>query len=136
MLYKADVKGAKRDTKGYIYNEATVESPLEGIDGSTSMMMHILAYEAGQDRGNYGGWAPGYSRYYSSLRTALEIIVTGVCLDAAYGFAMPEGDGIIVGMEYAAFASGAGFTSIEMVMEVFEVTGFADILTMELNRET
>ena len=37
----------------------------------------------------------------------LETIVTGVCLDTTYGFAMPEGDSIIiVGMEYAAFALG------------------------------
>ena len=30
----------------------------------------------------------------------LETIVTGICLDTTYGYAMPEGDGIIiVGME-------------------------------------
>jgi hypothetical protein len=37
----------------------------------------------------------------------LETIVTGICLDTTYGYAMPEGDGIIiVGMEYAIFALG------------------------------
>ena len=37
----------------------------------------------------------------------LETVVTGVCLDTTFGFAMPEGDSIIiVGMEYAAFALG------------------------------
>lgn len=37
----------------------------------------------------------------------LETIVTGVCLDTTYGYAMPEGDSIIiVGMEYAVFALG------------------------------
>ena len=37
----------------------------------------------------------------------LETIVTGVCLDTNYGYAMPEGDSIIiVGMEYAIFALG------------------------------
>lgn len=35
----------------------------------------------------------------------METIVTGVCLDTTYGFAMPEGDAIIiVGMEYAFLA--------------------------------
>lgn len=42
-----------------------------------------------------------------SVADGLEIIVTGVCLDSIYGFAMPEGDSIIiVGMEYAVFALG------------------------------
>ena len=37
----------------------------------------------------------------------LETIVTGICLDTTFGYAMPEGDSIIiVGMEYAAFALG------------------------------
>lgn len=37
----------------------------------------------------------------------LETVVTGVCLDTTFGFAMPEGDSIIiVGMEYAALALG------------------------------
>ena len=42
-----------------------------------------------------------------AMADGLETIVTGVCLDTTYGYAMPEGDSIIiVGMEYAAFALG------------------------------
>ena len=42
-----------------------------------------------------------------SVADGLETIITGVCLDKTYGFAMPEGDSIIiVGMEYALFALG------------------------------
>ena len=42
-----------------------------------------------------------------SVGDALETIVSGVCLDTTYGYAMPEGDSIIiVGMIYAAFALG------------------------------
>ena len=37
----------------------------------------------------------------------LETIVTGVCLDKTFGYAMPEGDSIIIGgIEYAVFALG------------------------------
>ncbi|MGN0173945.1 MAG: EamA family transporter [Acutalibacteraceae bacterium] len=40
-----------------------------------------------------------------SLMDGLETVVTGVCLDKSFGYAMPEGDSvIIVGMEYAVFA--------------------------------
>jgi uncharacterized membrane protein len=42
-----------------------------------------------------------------SVGDALETIVSGICLDDTYGYAMPEGDSIIiVGMIYAAFALG------------------------------
>ena len=42
-----------------------------------------------------------------SIGDALETIVSGICLDTTYGYAMPEGDSIIiVGMIYAAFALG------------------------------
>ena len=42
-----------------------------------------------------------------AIADAIETIVTGVCLDKNYGFAMPEGDSIIIiGMEYAIFALG------------------------------
>ena len=136
--------------KGYVYNEATVESPSEGISGGTSTILLIIAYLL-------LGKVDSVSRLLSPLRTAgilvimisvillatvrnrinlknaryqnagwmirglgtlifpvlfsladgLETIVTGVCLDSSYGFAMPEGDSIIiVGMEYAAFALG------------------------------
>ncbi len=40
-----------------------------------------------------------------SLMDGLETVITGLCLDKTFGFAMPEGDGvIIIGMEYAVFA--------------------------------
>lgn len=42
-----------------------------------------------------------------SMMDGLETVVSGICLDKTFGFAMPEGDSIIiVGMEYAAFALG------------------------------
>lgn len=136
--------------KGFVYNEATVESPVEGISGGASTLLLILAYLA-------LGRADSIAELLTPLRTAgilvilvcvillsvvrnrdnrknlqdqkkkwmlrglgtlifpvifavndgLETIVTGVCLDTTYGFAMPEGDSIIiVGTEYAAFALG------------------------------
>ncbi|MGN1318620.1 MAG: hypothetical protein ACI4VF_06345 [Lachnospirales bacterium] len=40
-----------------------------------------------------------------SLMDGLETVITGLCLDKTFGFAMPEGDGIIIiGMEYTFFA--------------------------------
>ena len=134
--------------KGYVYNEATVESPVEGISGGMSTILLIIAYLA-------LGRVESISELLTPLKTAgilvilvsiillatvrnrinrentqyqkakwmstglgtllfpvifaivdgLETIVTGVCLDTTYGYAMPEGDGIIIiGMEYAAFA--------------------------------
>jgi drug/metabolite transporter (DMT)-like permease len=136
--------------KGYVFNEATVESPIEGISGGTSTVLLIFAYFV-------LGRVDSIAELLSPLRTAgilvilisiillstvrnkenrdkkqssnakwmmsglgtlifpvlfafidsAETIVTGICLDSTYGFAMPEGDGItIVGMEYAAFAFG------------------------------
>ena len=136
--------------KGYIYNEATVESPVEGISGGSSTILLIIVYFA-------NGRVDSITELLTPLRTAgilvilvsiillstvrnkanrkdaqhqkpnwmirglgtlifpvifaavdgLETIVTGVCLDKTYGYAMPEGDSIIiVGMEYAAFALG------------------------------
>ena len=136
--------------KGYVYNEATVQSPVEGISGGTSTVLLIIAYLV-------LGRVDSVSRLLSPLRTAgilvivisvillsivrnrenrenaqdkktkwmrrgmgtlifpviyavidgLETIVTGICLDTTYGYAMPEGDSIIiVGMEYAVFALG------------------------------
>ena len=135
---------------GYIYNEVTVESPVEGISAGTSTILLIIVYIA-------LGRADSISELLTPLRTAgilvilisiillsavrnranrknekyrksgwmvrglgtlifpvmfsvidgLETIVTGVCLDTTYGYAMPEGDSIIIiGMEYAAFALG------------------------------
>ncbi|MBR2280489.1 MAG: EamA family transporter [Ruminococcus sp.] len=136
--------------KGYVYNEAAVQSPVEGISGGTSTVLLIVVYLA-------MGRVASASELLTPLRTAgiliilisiivlsivrnrinrnkpeykkekwisrglgtlifpviyavvdaLETIVTGVCLDNKYGFAMPEGDSIIiVGMEYAIFAVG------------------------------
>jgi uncharacterized membrane protein len=136
--------------KGYVYNEATVESPVEGISGGTSTILLIIAYLV-------LGRVDSVAKLLSPLRTAgiliilisiillsvvrnresydnmqrqtaswmtrglgtlifpvlfamidgVETIVTGICLDKTYGFAMPEGDSIIiVGMEYAVFALG------------------------------
>ena len=136
--------------KGYVYNEATVESPVEGISGGASTILLIIVYLA-------LGRAQSVTQLLTPLRSAgilmilicvillsvvrnrenrkklqnqkqkwmfrglgtlifpvifavidgLETVVTGVCLDTTFGFAMPEGDSIIiVGMEYAAFALG------------------------------
>ena len=133
---------------GYLYNEAVVESPVEGISGGISVILLIVVYIA-------LGRVDSIAEFLTPLRTAgifviavsvvllaiernkvnrkdqrykdakwmhrglgtlifpvifavcdgLETIVTGVCLDSTYGYAMPEGDGIIIiGMEYAIFA--------------------------------
>ena len=136
--------------KGYVYNEATVESPVEGISGGTSTVLLIIAYlvlgrvdsvsellspfrTAGilvilisiillstvrnRESGNHmqiqkAGWMRrGLGTLIFPVIFAvidgLETIVTGICLDTTYGYAMPEGDSIIiVGMEYALFALG------------------------------
>lgn len=138
--------------KGYIYNEVTVESPVEGISGGTSTVLLILAYlilgriesvsvlltplkttgilviligvislsmirnkaaaSSGGRRGTVSFWRlHGLGTLIFPVMYAvvdgLETIVTGICLDTTYGFAMPEGDCIIiVGMEYAIFALG------------------------------
>ena len=136
--------------KGYVYNEATVESPVEGISGGTSTVLLIIVYlllgrvdsvaelltpvrTAGiliilisvillstvrnrinrkDPRYQKAGWmSRGLGTLIFpvvfSVVDALETIVTGVCLDTTYGYAMPEGDSIIiVGMEYAVFALG------------------------------
>ena len=40
-----------------------------------------------------------------AMMDAFETIVTGICLDTTYGYAMPAGDSVIIlGMEYGAFA--------------------------------
>jgi len=135
---------------GYVYNEAMVESPLEGISGGTSTLLLIIAYlilgraDSVSDlltplkfagilvimisiillsavRNRINRKNPAYQEADWMLRglgtlifpimfsvaDGLETIITGVCLDKTYGFAMPEGDSIIiVGMEYALFALG------------------------------
>ena len=136
--------------KGYIYNEITVESPVEGISGGTSTILLIIAYLAlgrvdsvfelltplrtagilvilisiillatvrnkAQRLNSKNQNARWMSRGLGTLIfpvlfsvvDALETIVTGLCLDTTYGYAMPEGDSvIIIGMEYAVFALG------------------------------
>ncbi len=136
--------------QGYLYNEVTVETPVEGISGGTSTILLILAYlvlgrvdsihklltplrtagilvilvsvillsfvrnrslrEKTQEQA--AGWMKRglgtliFPVIFSAL-DGLETIVTGICLDTTYGYAMPEGDSIIiVGMEYAFFAIG------------------------------
>ncbi len=136
--------------QGYVYNEVSVESPVEGIGSSTSTILLILAYlmlgrlddiselltplrtlgiliilmsvillakirnkEAG-DRDKKSQNKFDWKRHglgtlifpvMFAVVDGMETIVTGVCLDTTYGFAMPEGDAIIiVGMEYALFA--------------------------------
>jgi uncharacterized membrane protein len=136
--------------KGYVYNEATVESPVEGISGGTSTILLIIAYlllgrvksvsellsplrttgiviilisiillsvvRNREIRENRQSQAAGWMRrglgtlifpVLFAVIDGIETIVTGICLDKTYGFAMPEGDSIIiVGMEYAIFALG------------------------------
>ena len=136
--------------QGYLYNEATVESPVEGISGGTSTVLLMIAYivlgrvdslsllltplrTAGlllimisiillstvRNRKNRKNMQDVKAAWMVrglgtlifpvifSVVDALETIVTGVCLDSTYGYAMPEGDSIIiVGMEYALFALG------------------------------
>lgn len=133
---------------GYIHNEVTVESPVEGISGGTSTILLIIAYlalgrvhsiselltpirtagilviavsiillatvrnrEMRKDGRRRGWMTRGLGTLVFpvifSVGDALETIVSGICLDATYGYAMPEGDSIIiVGMIYAAFALG------------------------------
>ncbi len=136
--------------KGYVYNEATVESPIESISSGTSTVMLIIVYlllgkvksiselltplrtmgifvillsvillsivRNKENRENVK--QPGKKWMNRGLGTlifpvifamvdGLETIVTGVCLDSTFGYAMPEGDSIIIaGMEYAVFALG------------------------------
>lgn len=136
--------------KGYVYNEATIESPIEGISGGTSTILLIIMYlllgrvdsiseiltplrTAGilvilisiillsivrnrAKRKNLQRKKPGWMLrglgtlifpVVFAVIDGLETIVSGICLDTKYGFAMPEGDGIIIiGMEYALFAIG------------------------------
>ena len=134
--------------KGFVYNEASVESPIEGISGGTSTILLIIAYLVMGRVGSISEivkplWAVGIvvilacivllsivrnrenreKRSYQKAKwmvcglgtlifpvlyavvDAMETIITGICLDKTYGYAMPEGDSIIiVGMEYSAFA--------------------------------
>lgn len=136
--------------KGYVYNEVSVESPVEGIGSGTSTILLILAYlvlgrlddiselltplrtlgilvilisvillakirnkEAGnrdkKSQNKFDWKRHGLGTLIFPVMFAvvdgLETIVTGVCLDTTYGFAMPEGDAIIiVGIEYAFIA--------------------------------
>ena len=135
---------------GYVYNEATVESPVEGISAGSSTILLIIAFLAlgradsifdlltplraagilvilvciillaiernkvhrKSSRNQDARWM---SRGLGTLifplvfaaADAMETITTGLCLDSTYGYAMPEGDSIIIiGMEYAIFVLG------------------------------
>ena len=135
---------------GYVYNEATVESPIERISSGMSTILLIVTFLAlgradsisellnpltaagilvilicvialatvrnrdsrDNERSQRARWM---SRGLGTLIfpvifaaiDGLETVVTGICLDSTYGYAMPEGDSIIIiGMEYAAFALG------------------------------
>lgn len=132
---------------GFVYNEATVESPIEGISGGTSTVLLIIAYlvlgrvdslselltplkvagiivimvniiclstvrnresreNSGSSWRNRGLGTLIFPVLYA-VADSLETITTGICLDTTYGYAMPEGDSvIIIGMEYAVFAFG------------------------------
>ena len=136
--------------KGYVYNEATVESPVERISSGISTILLIIVFlalgradsisdlltplkgagilvilvcmillAAVRNRAQRKNAQGKSARWMTlglgtlifpvlfSIVDGVETIVTGVCLDTTYGFAMPEGDGIIIiGMEYAAFALG------------------------------
>ena len=135
---------------GYIHNEVTVESPVEGISGGMSTILLIIVYLAlGRVSSAYELLSPlrtagiliimvsiillstvrnrekrndlkDKNRDWMtrglgtlifpvlfSIGDAFETIVSGVCLDTTYGYAMPEGDSIIiVGMTYAVFSFG------------------------------
>ncbi len=135
---------------GYIYNEVTVESPVERISAGISTILLIIALlvrgradsifellnplkalgilvilisiillstvrnravrKSSQNKGpRWMAWGLGTLIFpvIFAVADGLETIVTGICLDATYGYAMPEGDSIIIiGMEYALFAFG------------------------------
>jgi len=139
---------------GYIYNEVTVESPIEGISGGTSTIMLIATYlmlgrvgsiselltplrtigmlvilfsivllahsrnSEGRRRENPDAENKKISWKWRGLGTlifpvlfamvdSMETVVSGICLDSTFGYAMPEGDSIIlVGMEYSIFSLG------------------------------
>ena len=135
---------------GYIYNEVTVESPVERISAGISTILLIIAFlvlgradsifellnplkalgilvilisiillstvrnravrKSSQNKGpRWMAWGLGTLIFpvIFAVADGLETIVTGICLDATYGYAMPEGDSIIIiGMEYALFAFG------------------------------
>lgn len=135
---------------GYIYNEVTVESPVERISAGMSTILLIIAFlvlgradsvfellnplkalgiliiliciillstvrnravrKSSQNKGpRWMTWGLGTLIFpvIFAVADGLETIVTGICLDTTYGYAMPEGDSIIIiGMEYALFAFG------------------------------
>ncbi|MCR4904191.1 MAG: hypothetical protein K6A23_15135, partial [Butyrivibrio sp.] len=134
---------------GYIYNEATVQSPIEGISGGTSTILLMIVYlllgrvdsfwalitplrtigiliimmsvvmlsivrnreeksrlenqtNVQKSSWKWRGLGTLIFPVLFSLVDGLETVVTGICLDTTYGYAMPEGDSIIiVGFEYA-----------------------------------
>lgn len=72
---------------------------------SIGIIQHNEAKAAGKkERFKAGATALIFPLLFSMM-DGLETVVSGICLDKTFGFAMPEGDSIIiVGMEYAFFA--------------------------------
>jgi hypothetical protein len=133
---------------GFVYNEATVESPVERVSSGIStillvftflalgradsiselltpltaagillMLVSIILLSMVRNKANRESMRGEGARWMTlgvgtlvfpllfALGDGVETIVTGVCLDSTFGYAMPEGDSvIIIGMEYAAFA--------------------------------
>lgn len=69
----------------------------------------FVQHQQAKSSGNYERFKAGASALIFpllfSMMDGLETVVSGLCLDKTFGFAMPEGDSIIIGgMEYAFFA--------------------------------
>ncbi len=152
---------------GYIYNEAAVESPVEGISGGTSTILLMMVYlmlgrvdsfwtlmvplrtagiliimtsvlvlsnirnkeekrraknqmDASKSSWKWRGLGTLIFPVLFSVADGMETVVTGICLDTTYGYAMPERDSIIiVGFEYAFVAFGCWFYINLMEKEIY-----------------
>lgn len=133
--------------KGYLYNDASVNAPIENTANGSYVMILIAVYamlgrvdslweiltvykiigilciflgllflgivqhSEAKALGKKETFKAGASALIFpivfSMMDGLETIVTGVCMDKRLGYAMPEGDAVIIGgMEYALFALG------------------------------
>lgn len=131
--------------KGYLYNEVSVNAPIENTANGSYVMILIAVYamlgrvnsiwevltvykiigilciflgllflgivqhSEAKALGKKETFKEGASALIFpivfSMMDGLETIVTGVCMDKRLGYAMPEGDAVIIGgMEYALFA--------------------------------
>lgn len=69
------------------------------------IIQHFEAKSAGKTEKFKAGASALIFPLIFSVMDGLETVVSGICLDKTFGFAMPEGDSIIIlGMEYAFFA--------------------------------